>query len=232
VAIDAGRDLTPGAQQVLWGGTDALGLPVPSGRYRYRLVLEQPGLSPIVLTAPVDLRRGLAGLTVTRFVSPNGDGHAERAAIAFQRVEPGSVRVRVARGAAIVSTVAELPDATGPQVLDWDGAGLPDGLYRVFVDAPGAGGTLVLASKLTLDRSAPTARVVSVRRRGRVLRVTLRFSEHVSWRLQSRGKLVRRGERPGRINLELSRRRLGRTATLYLRDRAGNVGRPLRIRIR
>jgi len=197
-----------------------------------RLVLEPPGTPAIVQTVAVDLRRGAGGFSATRFVSPNGDGRNDRALIGFDRTEAGPVRLRVLRGSAPVATLVDAPSVAGAQSLAWDGAGLPDGLYRVVLDAPGPAGTLVLGAKVTLDRRAPTARVVAVRKRSkRVLRVELRFSEHVVWNLASRGRLLRQGERPGSVRVDLPRSRVGRTLKLYLRDRAGNAARPLTIHV-
>jgi hypothetical protein len=62
------------------------------------------------------------------------------------------------------------------------------------------------------------------------VRVVLRFSEPVIWRLQSKRALLRAGERAGKITFDLPRRRIGRTMTLYLRDRAGTPAKPIRIR--
>ena len=143
------------------------------------------------------------------------------------------MRVRVLQGSVPAATLVDAPAVAGMQSLPWDGAGLPDGLYRVVLDAPGPAGTLVLAAKVTLDRRTPTARVVSVKRRTRrVLRVELRFSEHLTWNLASRGVLLRKGERSGSIRIDLPRSRVGRTLKLYLRDRAGNAARPTTIRVR
>ena len=70
---------------------------------------------------------------------------------------------------------------------------------------------------------------VRVRRRGRAVRVVLRFSETVTWRLQGKRALLRAGERAGRITIDLPRRRIGRSMTLYLRDRGGTPAQPIRI---
>ena len=200
-----------------------------SGHYVLRLVLEQIGVAPIVQTTAVDLRRGAGNLGATRYVSPNGDGRLEKARIAVDRIEGGPLRVRVVKGAATVATLLDTPATVGPLRLTWDPSGVPDGLYRLLVDAPSPGGTLVLGTKVTVDRTAPRAQVVSVRRRGRAVRVVLRFSETVVWRLQSKRAVLRAGERAGKITIDLPRRRIGRTMTLYLRDRAGTPAKPIRI---
>ena len=224
------RDLQPGSQLIGWGGLDGrTGFPMLSGHYVLRLVLEQLGVAPIVQTTAVDLRRGAGNLGVTRYVSPNGDGRLEKARIAVDRIEGGPMRVRVVKGAATVATLLDTSATVGPLRLTWDPSGVPDGLYRLLVDAPSPGGTLVLGTKVTVDRTTPRAQVASVRRRGRAVRVVLRFSETVVWRLQSKRAVLRAGERAGKITIDLPRRRIGRTMTLYLRDRAGTPAKPIRI---
>jgi hypothetical protein len=213
-------DVAAGDQSAPWDGLGPGGVPIPSGRYRYRLEIlpAAPFGLPVTTTTPVTIRRGAGRLTVSPVLTPNGDGRLERAPIRFDRLEAGPFQVRLWRRGALVRTLADVPGWQGPWELRWDGAGVADGAYLVQLVAPGAGGTLLQRAPILIDRRPPVLTVRRlVRARGRViLRVGL--SEGATVKVAGGGRTLASVRRaPGGSSLTLAGRRLRGVRFLYLR---------------
>ena len=147
----------------------------------------------------------------------------------LHRADTATVRVLDANGE-VVATVAEnrrLPG--GRTILYWNGAGEPDGAYRLEVYLAGADRTFTLPGVTELDTLAPTARVISHRdavQAGQKVPVVYRLSEQAHGVLYVNGKRVIRTytklrsaqlnwhpKEPGRYRLQLA-----------AVDLAGNLG--------
>ena len=155
----------------------------------------------------------------------------ETAQITVDRLEAGPLRVRVRAGLRDRRHAARRAvDRRAGSASTWDPSGVPDGLYRLIVDAPSPGGTLVLGAKVTVDRTAPRAQIVSVRRRGprRARRPALLRDRRLAPAEQARAA-ARRGARRQDHASTFRGAASGRTMTLYLRDRAGTPAKPIRI---
>ena len=95
-------------------------------------------------------------------ISPNGDGQADVALLAFRLTAPANLTVEVAdEGGAVVATVVDrVWTRAGEQEVELGGDGLPDGRYSVVITARTAAGALVQqAVPFTVSRTLGTVAV-------------------------------------------------------------------------
>ena len=116
--------------------------PIPAGS-RWRI--EAPGATPAegVLAGTATAALTLTGATAApSTISPNGDGQADTAAIAFTLGANANVTVAVldATGAAVAELEPRTWRRAGTRTVTFDGAGLVDGAYTVRIVARGTGG--------------------------------------------------------------------------------------------
>ena len=221
--------LTAGPQALLWNGKRADGSVVPSGHYKYVIRSQLPGAALETASANVDLRHQAGAFAVSPGISPNGDGVVDVAGMSFTRAEPGDAQLRLFRGSALVKNLALLYDqAPGPFTYRWTGRGVPDGVYRVQLLVPGAGGPLDFQVPIVIDTHAPRIRRVSVRKINRLRDVvaTVRMSEAATVQVKRGSKvLMTRRVKAGVVKLRLSRRLMGtaRSLTIVGKDGLGNV---------
>jgi len=159
-----------GRASLTWNGRNSSGRVVRDGRYRIRVTATSSG-QQVRKSHGVVVDRTLGHLEVapTPF-SPDGDGQLDSAAISFRLSRDAEVRVRVLQGEQTVATVHRIGVmAAGPVSLPWGGrnrdGAVPDGQYRVVVDATTSLGTRTLFVPLTIDTRDPVVHIVSVRRR-------------------------------------------------------------------
>jgi hypothetical protein len=201
-------------------GTSAL----PDGWYRLTL-LAKAGAKQVQTTAGFWVDRTLAGVAAdARAFSPNGDGRFDKVALSFRLLAPAHVRVRILRGG--VEAAAPLLEADlgiGPQDLDWDGGGLPDGRYTLAVSATDSLLTVQQAVPVTIDTRAPALRFVSISK------LLFRISEpaRVSLAVNGRWRIVN-VRRAGLFHVGFRGRVRGVTAAAT--DGAGNRSRTITAR--
>ncbi len=229
VVLRAPAPLAAGPKELFWNGKRADGTLVPSGHYKYVIRSQLPGAALETASANVDLRRQAGAFTVSPGISPNGDGVLEVAAMSFTRNEPGDAQIRLFRGSALVKNLALLYDqAPGPFTYRWTGRGVADGIYKVQLLVPGAGGALDFQVPVLIDTHAPTIRRISVRKINRLRDViaTVRMSEAATVQVK-RGStvLMTRRVKAGVVRLRLSRKKMGtaRSLTIVGNDALGNV---------
>jgi hypothetical protein len=89
-------------------------------------------------------------------ISPNGDGQADAAVLAYRLTVPMNVTVEVADaiGGVVATPVDRVWTAAGPHTLELDGTGLPDGAYSIVVTGrPATGAELRKVVPLTVSRT-------------------------------------------------------------------------------
>ena len=235
--LDPGTAREPGPFSLSWDGM-ANGVPVTSGHYRARLAIQPAGDRLVTADVPLDVRRGATGLTVDPVLSPNGDGRLEVSHIALTRLEPGDTVIRVLAGKKthrVVATIANIFHLAGPASTTWDGAGLPDGNYRVQVVVPTAGGSHSLVAPFRIDRAAPKVRVAGVIRGKKRVRLDLNVNEAGRLVVFGPGRsLLRVDVRPGPNVLRIPSAAVGRARALIIvsRDAAENQTRAAVVRLR
>ena len=116
--------------------------PIPAGS-RWRI--ETPGATAAegVLAGTATVAVTLTGASATpSTISPNGDGQADAAVIAFTLGANANVSVAVLdpAGAAVVELEPRTWRRAGARTVTFDGAGLADGVYTVRILARGTGG--------------------------------------------------------------------------------------------
>jgi flagellar hook assembly protein FlgD len=159
-----------GRVNLIWTARDSAGRLVRDGRYRIRVTAASPG-QQARKSRSVVVDRTLGHLVVapTPF-SPNADGRLDTTAISFRLAHQADVRVRIVDGDRTVATVKRLGTlVAGPVSFSWGGRNrdgvVPDGEYRVVVEATATLGTRILALPVALDTRAPGVRIVSARHR-------------------------------------------------------------------
>ncbi|HJW76695.1 MAG TPA: FlgD immunoglobulin-like domain containing protein [Thermoleophilia bacterium] len=161
------------AIEAVWDGLDAGGTRVADGPYDAVMVgTNAHGVtrSAAVRVAVDTVRPTVGDVGAARAVSPNGDGIADSAAIAFTVSEAGRVRVQLfnAGGALVRTLQSALWVSSGPNTVAWDGkVASPSGLvpaasgtYMVLVratDAAGNVGNGSGAAKVNLTLGFPKA---------------------------------------------------------------------------
>jgi hypothetical protein len=166
---------------------------VPDGAYTIALVARAPNGREARTQVAIVVDRTLAALAVKPAAfSPNGDGRADRAEVSFVLAASATVEVRLERrGAALVALFAG-PLEPGEYQYPVPTA-LPDGRYRVVVNADGLLGRRSLFGRLAADTKPPSVQVVSGRR--------LRVSEPATLVLNVNGRRVVQAVRGGVVRI-------------------------------
>ena len=129
---------------------------VPPGTYRYRMgagprVRPATGVigSPAGALSVEGLRADPAGFT------PNGDGRTDTTTISYHLGAPATVTASLQTEEGIeLAHLSTRAQTAGRQSFTWDGAGYPDGRYRVAVVARAARGRVVTATvNVSLSRT-------------------------------------------------------------------------------
>jgi flagellar hook assembly protein FlgD len=222
------RSLWAGPFRMSWNGRGTGGAPLPDGRYTLEVDAASPGQDASASTSiVVDRTLGFLGISPAAF-SPNGDGRAETAGIAFTLARAADVHVYVRSGQTRVAELVSGSLAPGGQALAWTGkssAGsrLADGVYSAVVRATTSLGTRTLRKSLTLDTRSPVLRVLSARHRRRSTVVKVSLNEPALVRVRFGDVVVERERAAGTFTV----RRRVRVERVRLRavDAAENIGR-------
>jgi hypothetical protein len=191
---------------------------VPDGSYTIALVARAANGREARTQVAIVVDRTLAALAVTPAAfSPNGDGRADRAELSFVLAAPATVEVRLERRGTEPATLFAGPLEPGEHRYSIPSA-LPDGRYRVVVNADGLLGRRSLFGQLAADTRPPSVQVLSSRR--------LRVSEPATLVLNVGGRRIVQVVRGGvvRIAHPLPVRRFNGVAW----DAAGNHSRRFR----
>jgi hypothetical protein len=197
------------------------GLGQPDGKYT--IVVGAIGADGASVTQPlaVGISRALGPAAVTPSVfTPNGDGTRDELTVAFQLGTPASVRLRVLREGAWVATPFAGPLEPGAQTVSWDGAkrlgAARDGSYTAVLEVTDAVGTSQVTLPFTLDRHAPSVKLLA-----RPLRLWVSEASTVTVRVNG---AVRRATLAKAGTVPLSKIRKVKTLVVVARDAAGNTG--------
>jgi hypothetical protein len=204
-----------GERTVVVGGQS-----LPDGAYTVRLTAKATGGREATADVPLLVTRTLGRVTlVPASFTPNGDGRGDALVITVPLAGPGTVRVKILRDGRWVAMPLTGSFDAGSQVVRWDGTKrvgrARDGGYVALVEATDAVGTASVELPFTLDRTAPTVRVVSSSP------AVLRVSEPVTLALRANGaRRTLRVTAPGTVRIpriaEL------RTLVVVAHDGAGN----------
>ncbi len=206
-----------GKQQLSWSAAA-----LPDGAYRLALTAAA-GTKQVATSTGFFVDRTLAGAKATPAFSPNRDGVLDTDAIGFTLLNPAHVEVRVQQKSKVLVTLLTADLAAGPQKLTWDGGGLPDGRYTVVVSTTDSLMTVTQSAPVTIDRRAPTLRLVSLR--------TLVFRASEPGRLVVARNGRWRAFKVRRAGLaHIAARGPTRRLTAYLVDTAGNRSRAVSAR--
>jgi flagellar hook assembly protein FlgD len=207
-----------GKQQLTWAPPASL----PDGWYKLAFTAAA-GTKQVLASARFWIDRTLAATKAAPVFSPNGDGVLDTDAIGFTLVNPAHVEVRVQQGSTVVASLltADLP--AGPQKLTWNGGGLRDGRYSVVVSTTDSLLTVTQTVPVTIDRKAPTLRLVSLPT------LVFRVSEPGRLVLALNGRWRAVTVRKAGLVHIAARGRITRLSA-YLVDLAGNKSRPLSAR--
>jgi hypothetical protein len=128
---------------------------VSPGTYRWRMAAG-PNLRPATgtLTAPTGalsvegFRAEPAGFT------PNGDGRTEATTVSYRLGAPATVALSLqTEFGELLAPLFTGPKAAGRHTFRWDGAGYPDGRYRVALVARRGGRQVTAGANLVLSRT-------------------------------------------------------------------------------
>ena len=139
----------PGLQSVAWSGVTA-----PDGPYRVQLVAQDAKGRQATASVPVTIDGTLAAFAPSAVVFSR---HVE---LGFELNAPAHVQLRVGSGG---PTLLDADLMAGPQQVDWDGSGLPDGRYNVVLIVTDAVTTVTRSRPVRIDRVAPVLRLLSLR---------------------------------------------------------------------
>ncbi len=152
-----------GTARASWDGKATDGRPVKDGRYRLTLAAIDDAGNASARSWDVTVDRTPPSLTPgpgPAAFSPDGDGEADRATIAWTSGEPAVARVEVRRGTKLIRTFAVPGPAATAGAVRWDGRdakgrALADGTYlaTILLQDP-AGNRTAGVVPLRLDRTA------------------------------------------------------------------------------
>jgi spore germination protein YaaH/flagellar hook assembly protein FlgD len=160
----ASRSGGGGSAGVTWSGTGSDGRVVGDGLYRIQLALLDAAGNHAQRAWTVRVDRTAPGLSLTApaWFSPNGDGAADGARLAWTSTEPITGVVRIYHGTTVVRSWPVTNAAGG--ALTWNGrspagAALPDGTYSARITGRDAAGNVSqAAARVVVDRTLSTLR--------------------------------------------------------------------------
>jgi hypothetical protein len=199
----------PGLQSYAWTG-----VVVPDGHYRVQLLAQDARGRQAAATVPVTIDGTLAAF------APSAAAFARRVQLSFQLNAPAHVLLRVASGG---PTLLDADVPVGPQEIDWDGSGLPDGRYNVVLSVTDSLTTVTRSRPVRIDRAAPRLRLLSLRS----ARLWVSEPARVTIVLNGRARRLTL-KRPGAFSVW--HRGTVRTLRAFAVDAAGNRSRVLRAR--
>ena len=211
-----------------WNGRGTDGSLLPDGRYTLEVDAESPAQEASASTSiVVDRTLGFLGISPAAF-SPNGDGRAETAGVAFTLARAADVHVYVRSGQTRVAELVSGPLVAGGQAFAWTGmssAGsrAADGVYSAVVRATTSLGTRTLRKSFTLDTRRPVLRVLSARHRRRSTVVKVSLNEPALVRVRFGDVVVEREREAGTFTVR--RRVRVERVRLKATDAAENIGR-------
>jgi hypothetical protein len=138
----------PGLQTYAWTGITA-----PDGRYRVQLVAQDARGRQAGASVPVTVDGTLAAF------APSAIAFSRRVELGFELNAPAHVLLRAAGG----PTLLDADVSAGPQQVEWDGSGLPDGRYNIVLSVTDAVTTVTRSRPVRIDRVAPVLRLLSLR---------------------------------------------------------------------
>ena len=139
----------PGLQSYIWGG-----VAVPDGRYRVQLLAQDARGRQAGASVPVTIDGTLAAF------ASSAAAFSRQVELRFELNAPAHVQLRIGSGGPTLLN-ADLP--VGPQQIEWDGSGLPDGRYSVVLSVTDSLTTVTRSRPVRIDRVAPVLRLLSLR---------------------------------------------------------------------
>jgi hypothetical protein len=139
----------PGLQTYAWAG-----VAVPDGHYRVQLVAQDARGRQAGAAVPVTIDGTLASF------APSATAFSQHVELGFELNAPAHVLLRIGSGG---PTLLDAEAVAGPQQIDWDGSGLPDGRYNVVLSVTDSLTTVTRSRPLRIDRAAPVLRLLSLR---------------------------------------------------------------------
>jgi hypothetical protein len=200
----------PGFQSYAWTGVT-----VPDGRYRVQLVAQDARGRQAGASVPVTIDGTLAAFV------PSAAAFARDVQLNFELNAPAHVLLRIASGGPTLLD-ADVPTA-GPQQIEWDGSGLPDGRYNVVLSVTDSLTTVTRSRPIRIDRVAPRLRLLSLRS----ARLWVSEPARITIVLNGRARRLT-PKRPGAFSVW--HRGTVRTLRAFAVDAAGNRSRVLRAR--
>jgi N-acetylmuramoyl-L-alanine amidase len=199
----------PGPQSVAWTGVTA-----PDGPYRLQLVAQDAKGRQATASVPVTIDGTLAAF------APSAEAFSRHVDLGFELNAPAHVLLRVGSGG---PTLLDADLMAGPQQIDWDGSGLPDGRYSVLLSVTDSVATVTRSRRVRIDRTAPVLRLQSLRS------ARLWVSEPARVTVVLNGR-TRRLTLKHRGSFAVWRRGTVRTLRAVAVDSAGNRSRMIRVR--
>jgi hypothetical protein len=197
----------PGLQSYAWTGVSA-----PDGRYRVQLVAQDARGRQAGASVPVTIDGTLAAFASSAAV------FSRQIELSFTLNAPAHVQLRVA-----AETLLDADLQAGPQQVEWNGSGLPDGGYSVVLSVTDALTTVTRSRPVRIDRVAPVLRLLSPRSARLWVSEPARVTIVVNGRAR-RLRVKRRGA------FSIWHRATVRTLRALAGDAAGNRSRVLRVR--
>jgi len=200
----------PGLQSYAWTG-----VAVPDGHYRVQLLAQDARGRQAGASVPVTVDGTLAAF------APSVAAFSRQVELSFELNAPAHVLLRIVSGGATAATLLDADAVAGPQQIQWDGSGLPDGRYNVVLSVTDSLTTVMRSRSVWIDRVAPVLRLVSLRS----ARLWVSEPARVTVVLNGRARRLTL-KRPGAFSIW--HRGTVRTLRAFAVDAAGNRSRVIR----
>ena len=162
--LASSRSFPAGTSSLVWDGRNGSGTRVADGLYTLRFNAVSPGQAATASgNVVVDRTLGHLSVAPTPF-SPNGDGRLDTVSASYELARVAFVRVQVLRAGTVVARLTKEDLGAGAHSVSWSGraggAPVPDGVYRLRVQATTSLGTRSLSQSVRVDTAPPVVRII------------------------------------------------------------------------
>jgi flagellar hook assembly protein FlgD len=163
-AVQGWQSQATGEHTISWDGRTVTGgkrVPVQDGVYALEVTARDAAGNRAVQTVPLTIDRTVRlGDVPTQYISPNGDGVADAATLAFTLAKPVKVQITASHAGKAVLTQALGRLAAGERQATWDGrdgngATAVDGAYLLTLAATSDGSSSRAGAKVVVDTTRP-----------------------------------------------------------------------------